>query len=1019
MRALAAPLTALLAIGWVRAQELPFQRLTADEGLSDNTINCLFQDRAGFLWIGTERGIDRYDGQRADHVTGSDFPIAAISQDAQGALWAATKGHGLLKVDPGARSAERLHHAPGDPRSIASDQLTAVFDLNDTTLLLGSREHTLILMDKRTRAFTYWSDSTSIDPARAKAAPTGLTGWCHAITPLNKRWLWIGLLNKQTSFLVDRSTNRIVHHLILRRPGSETQTCALLQEGTLYTGGWQQGLDAARMEDAPLEGAPWFMKPNTIGTKDEVIALTAWRDGSILAGTRGHGLLMIDAGTHEILRIHHRRSDANTLPSDRIRCLLADRNGILWVGTANGLAFHAPQVWRMRAEPLFPADDDAQPELLFHGIAAEGASGFRAFTSNGFYTQAALGAAIKHHPIAWNGKELQPTTLLHEGQGALIGTEYGFVRQRALDASALEPVTVRDGFGFIYHPGDMYQVRGVSTDTMNGKPVLVVATLGFGVHVLDAATMTLLGSGMPPAAHTVKARSLVNDLLRDAMGVYWFASGDGLYRWSCREPLTNGFVQQPQTVDHAGVIAPGSAIARLTLVKNVLWAVTRDGRLLRVQGNRAVQRSAPWKVNAMHAICENADGRLWISTDDGLLRYDPREDGFLRVPVNDGHGFRKLTRAITRLNDGRIALAAGSCIITFDPADFDALPSIPSAYLSSATAGGHPVPVKEGHATLSYRSSVLDIGLSALAFGYPKPLTFRYRLDGVEDEWRTATAAEPIRYAGIPVGEHRLLVQVEDPYGRTGPEQALLTITVQGPFWQQWWFYALAALIASGAVFAWSRYRIAQALKLQAVRNRIASDLHDEVGSSLSSITIGSQLARQLSSAENEQVKALLARIGETSSESLRSISDIVWAIDPKNDEGEALVKRMRRIAQELLERKGTEVRFTVSGGVEELKLPMNARKELLLIFKEAAHNASKYAGARTVRIDLERANGTLTLRVADDGKGFDPALHPDGHGLGSMRRRAEALGSALELRSAPGQGTQMAIAVELTGIRD
>lgn len=1019
MRALAALLTALLVIGSGRAQELSFQRLTADEGLSDNTINCLHQDRAGFLWIGTERGIDRYDGQRADPVAGSDFPIAAIAEDAQGALWAATKGHGLLRVDPGARTAERLHHAPGDPRSIASDQLTAVFDLNDTTLLLGSREHTLIFMDKRTRAFTYWSDSTSIDPARAQPKPTGLTGWCHAITPLNERWLWIGLLNKQTSFLVDRSTNRIVHHLILRRAGSETQTCALLQEGTLHTGGWQQGLDAARMEDAPPEGAPWFMKPTAIGTADEVIALSAWRDGSILAGTRGHGLLMIDAGTHGILRIHHRRSDVSSLPSDRIRCLLTDRNGILWVGTANGLAYHSPQAWRMRAQPLFGAEDDAQPELIFHRIDAEGASGFRAFTSNGFYTQAAPGSPIQHHPVAWNGKELQPTTLLRAGAGALIGTEYGFVRQRALDASRIEPVDVSDGFGFIYHPGDMYQVRGMHADSMEGKPVLVVATLGFGVHVLDASTMTLLGSGMPPAAHTVKARSLVNDLLRDAKGTYWLASGDGLYRWSCSEPLTDGFQQQPQAVSHAGVMAPGSAVARLALLNGTPWAVTRDGRLLHVQGDSAIERTAPWRVSAMHGLCTDAAGRLWITTDDGLLRYDPRDASFLRMPVNDGRAFRKLTRAITLLNDGRIALAAGNCIITFDPAAVDALPSIPSAYLSSATAGGHPVPVKDGHATLSYRSSMIDIGMSALAFGYPKPLTFRYRLDGVEDEWRTATAAEPIRYAGIPVGEHRLLVQVEDPYGRTGPEQALLTITVQGPFWQQWWFYALAALIASGAVFAWSRYRIAQALKLQAVRNRIASDLHDEVGSSLSSITIGSQLARQLSSAENEQVKALLARIGETSSESLRSISDIVWAIDPKNDEGEALVKRMRRIAQELLERKGVEVRFEVSGGVEDLKLPMNARKELLLIFKEAVHNTSKYAEARAVSIELERANGTLTMRVADDGKGFDPALHPDGHGLGSMRRRSEALGSALELRSAPGQGTQVAIAVELTGIRD
>jgi signal transduction histidine kinase len=208
-------------------------------------------------------------------------------------------------------------------------------------------------------------------------------------------------------------------------------------------------------------------------------------------------------------------------------------------------------------------------------------------------------------------------------------------------------------------------------------------------------------------------------------------------------------------------------------------------------------------------------------------------------------------------------------------------------------------------------------------------------------------------------------------------------------------------------------------LKLQAVRDRIASDLHDEVGSSLSSITIGSQLAAQLSTGDNEKVKEIMARIGETSSESLRSMSDIVWAIDPKNDQGDALVKRMRRIANELLEGKGVELSFQVGPGVEELKLPMNARKELLLLYKEAVHNASKYSGATVVEVGLHLRNGALDLSVQDRGCGFEPALHPDGHGLGSMHRRAEALGTRLQLESAPGRGTRVGVVVDITRIRD
>jgi len=994
------------------AQTPRFQRLTTDDGLSDNAVNCVLRDRAGFLYIGTERGLDRYDGQRVDSVPGAAFAIAAITQDAQGVLWAATKNHGLLRVDNTMRSAQRIQHAHGS-------QLTAILDLNDTTLLLGSREHTLLFLDKRTHVLSYWADSTSIDPALARPSPTRLTGWCHAITPLNDRWLWIGLLNSHTSFIVDRADGRIIRHLILRRTGSQTQTCMVLTNGVLHSGGWQNGMDIIEWD--AHEGSPrfWAPKPMTIPTSDEVSALALWNDSSILVGTRSHGLHRSDPRSRALTRIGHRGSDNGWLPSDRIRCLYTDEEGILWVGTANGLAFHAPQVWNMRVVPLSGSEADEIPELIFHRLEAEGRSGARVFTSNGFYVQATEHASVRHIPIRWNGTELQPTALLREGQGALIGTEYGLVRQRLLDSSPLEAAPVSDGQGYTYRPGDMYQVRRLSLDSLSGRPVLVVGTLGFGAHVLDARTMTLLGTGMPPAAHTVKARSLVADMHRDPDGRYWIASGDGLYTWNRNEPVTNGFNAEPQALSHAGILASGASIAGVQRINGVLWAIARDGRLLRVQGDSAMALPTPWKVAAMHGFIADQADRLWITTDDGLVRYDPADRSFLRVPVNDGGAFRKLTRAIALLNGGRVALAANNSLITFDPQAFDSLPPLPAAYLSSAMAGGRPVDVVNGQAELSYRAGVIDIGLSALAFGYPQPLEFDYRLEDVEPEWRSITARAIIRYAGIPVGEHRLLVRVKDPYGRIGPEQMLLTITVAGPFWQQWWFYAVAAMIISAIAFAWSRYRLLQALKLQSVRNRIASDLHDEVGSSLSSITIGSKLAAQLSTSDNAQVQAILARIGETSSESLRSIRDIVWAIDPKNDQGEALVKRMKRIAHELLEHKGVEVSFTVSVGVDELKLPMNMRKDLLLIFKEAVHNASKYAEARHVAIHLSRTEGSLSLLVEDDGKGFDPALHPDGHGLGSMRRRADSLGTSLELESRTGKGTRIGVRVDLTRIRD
>lgn len=1005
---------AWMAISFCCAQDLRFQHLTTDQGLSDNAINCIFQDNHGFIWIGTERGLNRFDGQRVDLVTGTDVAIAGITEDSQGVLWAATKDHGLLQVDRVLRTAKPYRHVAGDPTSLANDQLTAVFDLNDTTLLLGSREHTLIFMDKRTHAFSYWADSTSLDPSRARTRPTDLTGWCHTITLLDRHTLWIGMLNKHECFLVDRTSLRVNANVVVRRSGSETQTCAQRLGDTLYTGGWQNGIDAIPLRNIPTRGRPWRASPRVIPTVDEVLSLAVRADGSLLAGTRGNGLLVHHPRTGVTTMLRHRRSQPSSLPSDRVRCLLVDGRGTLWVGTVNGLAFHDPQVWRIAETPLMSTTDEEQTELLFHRVEAEGPQGVRVFTSKGFRVQRTPGGPVEHIPVVRGTMDLQPTFVLPERTGALIGTEYGLVRQPHWDPMSASGLDLRDGPGSAYHLGDMYQVRSIHGDTLNGTSVLVVGTLGYGVHVLDAATLDLLGCGMPPAAQSVKSRSLVADMVRDAQGTYWIASADGIYTWNCTDPLTDGADQRERPVSHTGIRGAGTAFADVVVDRGLLWAVTRAGELVRLEGQGMRPFPAPWRINGAHALCVDRQGRPWISSDDGLVRADPRDGSYLRVPVNDGVEHRKLSRAIGTLSDGNIAFAADNTLFRFDPVVFDSLPAMPIPYIATASMAGEPLVVNEAHVDLSYAASVIDLGISALAFGYPRPLRFEYRLDGVESTWRTTTASLPIRYAGVPVGQHALRVRVNDPYGRTGPEHTLLIIRVRGPFWQQWWFYALAALLVSAGVFAWSRYRLAQAIELQNVRNRIASDLHDEVGSSLSSITIGSKLAAQLSTSESAQVKEILARIGETSSESLRSISDIVWAIDPKNDQGEALVKRMRRIASELLESKGIEVRFDVSGGVEELKLPMNARKEVVLIFKEAVHNASKYSGATQVQVTLSVQNSSLRLRVRDNGKGFDPALHPDGHGLGSMQRRAAALGAEFNLHSAPLAGTRIELALRL-----
>jgi two-component system, NarL family, sensor histidine kinase UhpB len=216
--------------------------------------------------------------------------------------------------------------------------------------------------------------------------------------------------------------------------------------------------------------------------------------------------------------------------------------------------------------------------------------------------------------------------------------------------------------------------------------------------------------------------------------------------------------------------------------------------------------------------------------------------------------------------------------------------------------------------------------------------------------------------------------------------------------------YLMAGLLvfAGFSFFAYRGYRTKQQLKLQTLRNKIASDLHDEVGSTLSSISIFSQMAQE----QSREVIPLLQTIGESSRKMLDAMADIVWTINPENDQFEKIILRMRSFAFELLGAKQIEFRFVADKDVSELQLSMEARKNLYLIFKEAVNNLVKYSEASKATFSINTEANKLVMLIRDNGKGFDVAKDSLGNGLKNMKKRAIDIGGKLLIDTAPGNGT-------------
>jgi signal transduction histidine kinase len=270
-----------------------------------------------------------------------------------------------------------------------------------------------------------------------------------------------------------------------------------------------------------------------------------------------------------------------------------------------------------------------------------------------------------------------------------------------------------------------------------------------------------------------------------------------------------------------------------------------------------------------------------------------------------------------------------------------------------------------------------------------------------------------VNFARLGAGSYRLRVRAVDGEGRTSPASASLEFRVIPPVWRRWWFLTLAAAAVAAATLTLHHLRVRHILAMERLRRQVALDLHDEIGSGLTEIAMMSEVAKR------EMGPPGAALLGETANlaRSLRSsMSDIVWAIDPRRDHLNDLLQRMRQSSFHLLEGSGIEVEFHVPDErrILAMELAPHWRRHFLLIFKEALANVARHAQASRVRIGVAADSRELRLTVQDNGRGFDPEAVPNGHGLHSLRTRAAEMKGVVDIDSAPGRGTTVSMTVRL-----
>jgi signal transduction histidine kinase len=303
--------------------------------------------------------------------------------------------------------------------------------------------------------------------------------------------------------------------------------------------------------------------------------------------------------------------------------------------------------------------------------------------------------------------------------------------------------------------------------------------------------------------------------------------------------------------------------------------------------------------------------------------------------------------------------------------------------------------------------------LEFAGLGYGDALRYQFKLDMAGADWSAPTGQRTVEYAQLSPGKYRFLVRALTDDGLESEQPAAVNFVVIAPVWRRAWFLTLTALASGVIISAIYRYRVAQMLGLERMRTRIATDLHDDIGATLSQIAILTEVAHQR--AAGGRASEPVERIGALSRVLLESMGDIVWAIQPRNDHLSNLQQRMRRFAADVLSARNIGMHWSVSDSSRDLELNSELRRQVYLIFKESINNIARHSRATEVRITLQVLERRLALEVSDNGCGIvEQWNHDDGNGLNSMKLRAAQLGGELEIRSAGGQGTTVRLRAPL-----
>ncbi|UPK66778.1 sensor histidine kinase [Chitinophaga filiformis] len=994
----------------IAQQQTPyFNSLRTENGLSHNKVNCILQDKRGFIWFGTEDGLNRYDGKYftvfrrtpGDSTCISGNIISDLLEDENGIIWIATEDGGLSAYDyrlPPSKQFRQYRYTAGNETGIPENHINVIADDHKGYLWIGTGNYRTRRFNKQTGEFSHpvKTGTTSILSLRMDARDT----------------LWVGRTGggilKVNTRTLQFSSDKRYDDLYARLPHVSVTSLFLDANNDMWYGAWDKTLyhyDHIKQTEEMFRHVPG----RNSFPDDEITAFAEDSDHRLWMGGKDSGLIMYDRDRQHFCHYKHDPYIDGAIVDNHVNAVYIDRTGIIWIGTNNGISFHNPLYYPFKQTFLPQTGRD----INIYDFYKDAAGRLWIGTNDGIFIQSPGKAAFEHRRLTYKGQQLAVTKFFEDSDGTFyVGTDYTlFIYDTQKGTLTTLPNTETDP---VMKKLIGSRIVSIVKDTMamGTRPVLIVSPYGHYLSYYDFKDRIWVTRSDSTKAILKRFNlkdNLVRKMSKSMNGNIWLATArHGLGDWPQKEGQQVKYLKDISSDDVFDIQEGGQGI---------VWISTYGGGLNYLDAHTQKVAHIAESSNLTEGMQTDEKGSVWMVCNGHIHKYDPRVKIYscYDLPALQKNG--GVRGYMYKDKEGNIYVGGTNYYLSFHPRNIARINTEPPVYLTDFRIfnDSHSDLLQQQALTLDYTKNYFSIEFSAPEFSGDN-LQYAYMLSGVDKEWNNVGKRNFASYSNLKGGDYTFMVKASNWRGVFGTRVTALHITIIPPFWTRWWFYLLCTALIAVTIYLLYRYRINELLKRQEIRNRIAQDLHDSVGSTLSGISVYSEVARIYNEQQkSEQLKELLTTIGTTANEMISEMSDIVWAINPKNDHVSSIVKRMESYAKPLCTAKKIHFIFDCDHKIETLNLAMHQRKNFYLIFKEAVNNALKHAACSIIRVNISYRRNMLELNIQDDGIGFDHQAVQDpsvrtlsGNGLNNIRHRASEMKADLGIESKPHQGTYL-----------